>query len=241
MARKKSPHLTDAELRLMDVLWQKGEATVLRRRLAAIIAALSFMIWTEGPGMVISASPPKAVVHPARTVSSPSSALIAVLPQAQVVQQTPRANPAAPNPAAIVRIPVLVTERLGRYVSGLQKEHFKIFEDDVEQNITEFSEGGALSIALVYAIRTGAAGSGVLRDAISELKKMANADDQFWLVYGSNDGPESPVRFDQSDASLDEILNRLQSEQNVPPPLGQIVTAADLMKSAKHSRKIGRA
>ena len=28
MARKKSPHLTDAELRLMDVLWGKGEATV---------------------------------------------------------------------------------------------------------------------------------------------------------------------------------------------------------------------
>ena len=28
MARKKSPYLTDAELRLMDVLWDKGEATV---------------------------------------------------------------------------------------------------------------------------------------------------------------------------------------------------------------------
>jgi BlaI family transcriptional regulator, penicillinase repressor len=28
MARKKSPTLTDAELRLMDVLWEKGAATV---------------------------------------------------------------------------------------------------------------------------------------------------------------------------------------------------------------------
>jgi predicted transcriptional regulator len=28
VARKKSPNLTDAELRLMDVLWEKGEATV---------------------------------------------------------------------------------------------------------------------------------------------------------------------------------------------------------------------
>ena len=28
MARKKSPNLTEAELRLMDVLWEKGEATV---------------------------------------------------------------------------------------------------------------------------------------------------------------------------------------------------------------------
>jgi predicted transcriptional regulator len=28
MARKKSPHLTDAELRLMEVLWRRGSATV---------------------------------------------------------------------------------------------------------------------------------------------------------------------------------------------------------------------
>jgi len=28
VARKKSPHLTDAELRLMEVVWDKGKATV---------------------------------------------------------------------------------------------------------------------------------------------------------------------------------------------------------------------
>jgi len=28
MARKRSPHLTEAELRLMDVLWERGAATV---------------------------------------------------------------------------------------------------------------------------------------------------------------------------------------------------------------------
>jgi len=28
LARKKSPHLTDAELRLMEVLWEKGTASV---------------------------------------------------------------------------------------------------------------------------------------------------------------------------------------------------------------------
>jgi predicted transcriptional regulator len=28
LARKKSPNLTDAELRLMDVIWEKGSATV---------------------------------------------------------------------------------------------------------------------------------------------------------------------------------------------------------------------
>jgi predicted transcriptional regulator len=35
VARKKSPHLTDAELRLMEVLWEKGPATV-----SAVVASL---------------------------------------------------------------------------------------------------------------------------------------------------------------------------------------------------------
>ena len=35
MARKKSPHLTDAELPLMDVLWRKGASTV-----AAVVSSL---------------------------------------------------------------------------------------------------------------------------------------------------------------------------------------------------------
>ena len=35
MARKKSPNLTEAELRLMDVIWEKREATV-----AEVVAAL---------------------------------------------------------------------------------------------------------------------------------------------------------------------------------------------------------
>ena len=35
MARKKSPTLTDAELKLMDIVWQKGEATV-----SDVVAAL---------------------------------------------------------------------------------------------------------------------------------------------------------------------------------------------------------
>ena len=36
MARKTSPHLTDAELRLMEVLWEKGSATV-----AEVVEALA--------------------------------------------------------------------------------------------------------------------------------------------------------------------------------------------------------
>lgn len=50
----------------------------------------------------------------------------------------------------IVNIPVKISDRKGRFVSGLTKENFKIFEDDVEQQIEYFSnEQQPFTVALV--------------------------------------------------------------------------------------------
>jgi hypothetical protein len=51
----------------------------------------------------------------------------------------------------LVFIPVLVTDRHDRLITGLEKDHFKLFEDKVEQVITHFaSEDAPVSIALVF-------------------------------------------------------------------------------------------
>ena len=42
MARKKSANLTDAELRLMDVVWEKGEATVSEVAEALLVMVLLY-------------------------------------------------------------------------------------------------------------------------------------------------------------------------------------------------------
>src|SRR4051794_16924893 len=54
-----------------------------------------------------------------------------------------RAKPAAASPAGpktdirvdtnVVLIPVTVTDPINRFVTGLEKEHFKVFEDKIEQ------------------------------------------------------------------------------------------------------------
>ena len=69
----------------------------------------------------------------------------------------PRLRPDAP-PVADLRvdvplalIPVHVTTGLGASVTSLQKENFRIFEDGVEQKITNFSsEDAPLSIGLLF-------------------------------------------------------------------------------------------
>ena len=40
----------------------------------------------------------------------------------------------------LVQINVTVTDPLNRFVTGLEKEHFRLFEDTIEQTIRDFSK-----------------------------------------------------------------------------------------------------
>ncbi len=88
----------------------------------------------------------------------------------------------------LVQIPVAVTDSLNRFVLGLQKEDFHLFEDGVEQNVVHFSgEEAPLSIGLVfdesgsmdYKLRTSQA-------AVAQFLKTMNADDEAFLVEFSD-------------------------------------------------------
>ncbi|MEI9976018.1 MAG: hypothetical protein WDO73_30550 [Ignavibacteriota bacterium] len=48
-------------------------------------------------------------------------------------------------------IPVTVTDPLNRFVTGLEKEYFKVYEDKKQQQITAFSsEDAPLSVGLLF-------------------------------------------------------------------------------------------
>src|SRR5688572_18535465 len=50
----------------------------------------------------------------------------------------------------IVLIPTTVTNDRGQYISGLEKKHFQIFEDKVEQEVVYFStEDAPMSLGIV--------------------------------------------------------------------------------------------
>src|SRR5438105_14724562 len=65
------------------------------------------------------------------------------------VSVEPRAKPSANSPPApranirvestLVLIPVTVTDPYNRFVTGLEKENFKLLEDKKEQDISQFS------------------------------------------------------------------------------------------------------
>jgi Ca-activated chloride channel homolog len=84
----------------------------------------------------------------------------------------------------LVLIPVTVTDKSGKAVSGLAKEQFTLFEDDAEQQITHFAaEDAPSSIGIVFDT-SDSMGPRMrkAREAVSALLSNANSHSEFFLV-----------------------------------------------------------
>jgi Ca-activated chloride channel homolog len=137
----------------------------------------------------------------------------------------------------LVLINVTVTDPLNRIVTGLEKEHFRLFEDKIEQQITQFSsEDAPISIGLVFDT-SGSMGSKLQksRQAAAEFFKTANPSDEFFLVQ-FNDRPELTVPFTTDTDRLQSTLTFTQSRGRTAL-LDSVYLAMHEMKKAHNPRK----
>jgi VWFA-related protein len=107
----------------------------------------------------------------------------------------------------LVLIPVSVCDAMNRPVTGLEKEHFKVFDDKIEQTVTHFAmEDEPLAIGLVFDT-SGSMGTKLRRSrlAAAEFFKTANPEDEFFLVE-FNDQPKLVVPLTND---TEEIQNQL--------------------------------
>jgi len=137
----------------------------------------------------------------------------------------------------LVLIPVTVTDPLNRFVTGLEREHFRLFEDKIEQELTHFaSEDAPLSIGLVFDC-SGSMGAKLQksRQAAAQFFKLANPEDEFFLVQ-FNDRPALAAGFTHS---TEEIQNRLTFTQSKGRTalLDAIYLSMNEMKKAHNPRK----
>jgi VWFA-related protein len=170
--------------------------------------------------------------------------------QDPAVKIAPRAKPtaAAPESASdrkanlridttLVLVPVAVNDPLGRFVTGLDKENFKVFEDKIEQEIKEFSsEDAPMSVGIVFDT-SGSMGPKLQtsRKAVAEFLKTANPEDEFFVIQFS-ERPELVVEFTPE---TEEIQNRLIFTQSKGRTalLDGIYMAMNTMKKARNPRK----
>jgi VWFA-related protein len=134
-------------------------------------------------------------------------------------------------------INVTVTDPLNRFVTGLEKENFRLFEDKIEQKISHFaSEDAPLSIGLVFDT-SGSMGNKLTksREAVAHFFKTANPEDEFFLVE-FNDRPELVVDFTTNLESIQNHLTFTQSKGRTAL-LDAVYLALHKMKKAHNPRK----
>jgi len=167
-----------------------------------------------------------------------SEAQVSITPRARPAEKSevlPRGNIRVDS--TLVLIPVTVTDPLNRFVTGLEKENFKVFEEKKEQQISQFSsEDAPLSIGVIFDC-SGSMGRKLekSRMAVAQFVRMANPEDEFFLVQFS-DGASLVQPFT---SSLEEIQNRLTFTQSRGRTalLDAIYLGLHEMKKAKNPRK----
>lgn len=109
----------------------------------------------------------------------------------------------------VVLVNVTVTDPYNRLVTGLESEHFEVFEDKEPQEILYFSsEDVPISLGVIFDISGSMGSAGKLeraRQAVVQFFKTANPSDEFFVVTFS-DEPHVLVDFT---SSVEEIQNRL--------------------------------
>ena len=88
----------------------------------------------------------------------------------------------------VVNVIVSVTDPYGRFVTGLGKDHFEVFDDKVKQQIAHFTDEDApVSLGIVYDV-SGSMKERVARSirALRRFIETSHSDDDFFLI-GFND------------------------------------------------------
>ncbi len=135
----------------------------------------------------------------------------------------------------LVSLPVTVTDAYNRLVTGLDRQHFEVYEDKVKQEISFFSDDDSpVNLGIVFDVSGSMKGKlDRARDALKAFIQTSHSDDDFFLV-GFNQRANLLAEFTDGDA----LANKL----TLVDPKGQtaLYDAAYLgiekVKQGRHSR-----
>ena len=168
---------------------------------------LSFFLLATSSFLVLM-----ALLHSSRTASAQSSAAVAGQQDARPIAEHGQASLLKPSQVLHVDVElalvnVVVTDPYNRLVTGLDQDNFRLFEDNVEQEITTFSsEDVPISIGVIFDCSGSMKDKlGKAREAAIEFLKTANPDDEFFLV-SFNERAELTSSFTNS---VEDLQSRL--------------------------------
>ena len=138
---------------------------------------------------------------------------------------------------SLVLVPVTVNDRLNRPVTGLEKENFRVFDNNVEQPSPQFAmEDSPVAVGLVFDT-SGSMGDKLRRSrmAAAEFFKMSNPEDEFFLVE-FDDQPRLEVELTRDSGHIESQLT-FSRRKGSTALLDAIYLALHEMKKSKMNKK----
>ena len=117
----------------------------------------------------------------------------------------PKVPPRFKSDVDLVLVRVTVTDSLNRYVVGLEKDHFKVFEDKIEQQVLHFSNQKA-PISVGFVLDTsGSMADNILaaKNSIARFLEQGDPEDEYFLVT-----------FNETSRLAQDYTNRRENVQN---------------------------
>src|SRR5580704_10747166 len=137
----------------------------------------------------------------------------------------------------LVLVPATVTDPMNRLVTGLEKENFEVFDNNIGQVIKSFStEDAPVTIGIIFDL-SGSMSSKFqrARKALSEFMRTSNPQDEFFVV-GFNDRPAVIVDY-TSDVDDVEARMVMLKPENRTALIDAVYLGIDKLKEAKYERK----
>jgi len=137
----------------------------------------------------------------------------------------------------LVLVPVTVTDRSNRIVTGLEQENFQLYQDKHPQPIKYFwKEDAPVSVGIVLDV-SGSMASKIerARDAVLALLKASNPKDEFFLMTFA----DRPMLVRDFTSNADDIQGQLpfMTPKGSTSLIDAVFLAVNHMKSARYSRK----
>jgi len=139
--------------------------------------------------------------------------------------------------ANLVLVPMTVTDDQNRLVTGLERENFYIYENNLPQTIRTFSTDDApISVGVVFDL-SGSMNSKFTRArrALSEFMRTSNPQDEFFVV-AFNDRPNIVVDYTNNVDDVEARLVMLKPQARTAL-IDAVYMGLDKLKSAKYERK----
>jgi VWFA-related protein len=164
-------------------------------------------------------------------------AQVTIQPRPKPGDEEPQTKPTLRVDTNLVLVPVSVNDPLNRPVSGLEKENFRLYDDRVEQAITQFAmDDEAVAVGLVFDT-SGSMGDKLKRSrmAAREFFRTANPEDEFFLIEFDN-SPRLEVPLTQDTGKIESQLVFSKSKGSTAL-LDAIYMGLHEMKKSKRKKK----